>query len=336
MSVLSGSPGAESRDFIADRGDSGCRLDQVVVRHLADLPELSRTEVSRWIREGRVQVNGEQVRRTSRKLRKGQRVAVARPPRASDPPPIVAQPVPLDVIWEDADMMVLHKSAGVVVHPTWGHRYGTILNGLAWRARDESESEMRPRLVHRLDKNTSGLLMVAKSRKALAALGRALQRREVEKQYLAVAYGKPGRSSGWVRLPIARDPEDPKKRTTRDPAGRVSETHWRLIASAPGDAGPSLFCCRPRTGRTHQIRVHLASLGHPIVGDHLYGLADRSRKEKGTISFPRQALHAWKLRLRHPISGEALEFTAAPPPDFIRLLSEWGLDLDAKNLVLPA
>lgn len=314
------------RRFVADRGDDRRRLDLVLVRHLADIEGLSRSQVARWIRGGRVSVDGDEAGRSSRRLLKGQAVSVEVPPLPSDPPPVVPEPVHLDVIWEDEHMMVVDKSAGIVVHPTWGHRHGTILNGLLWRARDWSRPELRPRLAHRLDKDTSGLLMVAKSDAALAGLARALQRREVQKDYLAVVHGRPRRESGRIEAPIGRDPEDPKRWTITQRDGRHSETRWWLLASPPGGGGPSLVRCRPRTGRTHQIRVHLAALGHPLVGDPLYGRErDDDAADRSAVRFSRQALHAWRLRLRHPIDDSPLEFTAPPPEDLRRLLEEQGL-----------
>jgi len=314
------------RRFVADRGDDRRRLDLVLVRRLADIEGLSRSQVARWIRGGRVSVDGDEAGRTSRRLFKGQSVTVMVPPLPSDPPPLVPEAIRLDVIWEDEHMLVVDKAAGIVVHPTWGHRHGTVLNGLLWRARSWSRPELRPRLAHRLDKDTSGLLMVAKSDAALAGLARALQRREIEKEYLAVVHGRPCRESGRIEGAIGRDSEDPKRWTVTARGGRHSETRWWLLASSPSGRGPSLVRCCPRTGRTHQIRVHLAALGHPLVGDPLYG---RERGDdpvdRAAVCFPRQALHAWRLRLRHPIDDSPLEFTAPPPEDFRRLIEEHAL-----------
>jgi 23S rRNA pseudouridine1911/1915/1917 synthase len=322
----------KERHFVADRGDDRRRLDLVLVRRLADIDDLSRSQIARWIRDGRVRVDGDPIRRSAQRLLKGQAITVLVPPLPSDPPPVIPQPVPLDVVWEDAHMLVLNKAAGVVVHPTWGHRYGTVMNGLKWRARRGSQPEMHPRLAHRLDKNTSGLLMVAKTDQALAGLARALQRREVEKEYLAVAHGRPDAGCGRISLPLGRDPEDPKRRRVLMDGGRPSETTWRLVASAPGGRGPSLIRCRPRTGRTHQIRVHLAAIGHPLIGDHLYALVPDGGVDELVIGgFARQALHAWRLRLRHPVSDGVLELEAPPPPDLCELLAACGLDLPLED-----
>ncbi len=302
------------RTILADRGDSGQRLDHVLVRHLADLG-IPRVEVARWIRSGRVAVNGDGAPRPALRVARGDRIAVELPPPPPDAPPLVAQELPLSVVFEDAHVLALDKPAGVVVHPTWGHRENTLLNGLLWRAREWDAEVARPRLVHRLDKDTSGLLLVAKTRAAHAALARAFQRRQVSKAYLAVVHGHAPADHGRIDLPIARDPDDPKRRRAGDPAGRPALTRWQLLTTAPATAF-ALLQCRPETGRTHQLRVHLAAIGLAIVGDPLYGRPD---------PFPRQALHAASLQLAHPVTGAPLHLTAPLPPDLLSLLTQLGI-----------
>jgi 23S rRNA pseudouridine1911/1915/1917 synthase len=299
-----------ARSIVADRGDAGERLDRALVRHLADLG-LPRVEVARWIRGGRVALNGDGAPKPAQRLAKGDRIAVALPPPPPDAPPLLAQELPLVVLFEDAHLLALDKPPGLVVHPTWGHRDGTLLNGLLFRARGWNEEVARPRLVHRLDKDTSGLLLVAKTRAAQAGLARAFQRRQVAKEYLALVHGRPAAAGGRVELPIARDPDDPKRRITTDPTGRPAITHWQLVADAPR-VPLALLRCRPQTGRTHQLRVHLAAVGLPVAGDPLYGPQPPVH--------PRQALHAARLAFDHPVTGERLELSAPLPPDLLALL----------------
>ena len=300
------------RTIRADRGDAGERLDRALVRHLADLA-LPRVEVARWIRGGRVEVNGDAQPKAALKLAKGDVLRVVLPPPPPDAPPLLAQELPLAVVFEDAYLLAVDKPPGVVVHPTWGHREGTLLNGLLWRARDWDAAHQRPRLVHRIDKDTSGLLLVAKTRAAHAGLARAFQRRQVRKEYLAVVHGSPPASAGRIDLAIARDAEDPKRRVSGAVDGRPAVTSWQLMAESRRDSRAfALLRCRPETGRTHQIRVHLAAVGLPIVGDPLYGPAERLH--------PRQALHAARLALTHPVTAQALALEAALPADLEELL----------------
>jgi 23S rRNA pseudouridine1911/1915/1917 synthase len=303
---------APQRTIRADRGDAGERLDRVLVRHLADLA-LPRVEVARWIRGGRVEVNGDGTPKPAMKLVKGDLVRVTLPPPPADAPPLVAQELPLAVVWEDAHLLALDKPPGLVVHPTWGHRDGTLLNGLLWRARDWDAERERPRLVHRLDKDTSGLLLVTKTRAAHAGLARAFQRRQVRKEYLAVVRGSPSADHGRIALAISRDAADPKRRVAGAADGRPALTSWEVVAEGAG-AGErvALLRCRPETGRTHQIRVHLAAIGCPIVGDPLYGPADALH--------PRQALHAARLAFAHPVTGAPVALEVPLPVDLRGLL----------------
>ena len=310
---------APQRTIRADRGDAGERLDRALVRHLADLA-LPRVEVARWIRGGRVEVNGDGAPKPAMKLVKGDLVRVTLPPPPADKPPLVAQELPIAVVWEDAHLLALDKPPGLVVHPTWGHRDGTLLNGLLWRARDWDAERERPRLVHRLDKDTSGLLLVAKTRAAHAELARAFQRRQVRKEYLAVVRGSPSADHGRIELPISRDAADPKRRVAGAADGRPAVTSWEVWAEGTS-AGErfALLRCRPETGRTHQIRVHLAAIGCPIVGDPLYG--------SPPALHARQALHAARLALAHPVTHEPLALEAPLPADFRSLLDRLSVTL---------
>jgi 23S rRNA pseudouridine1911/1915/1917 synthase len=316
---------------VADRGDDRARLDRALVRHLADLA-VSRVEAARWVRGAKVVVNDLVAGRPSQRLFRGDQVRVELPPPPPGAPPLRAQEMALAVLHEDEHLLAVNKPAGLVVHPTWGHRDGTLLNGLLWRAAGDAGA-WRPRLVHRLDRGTSGVLLVTKTAPAHKVLARAWQRREVRKEYLAVVLGRPAARSGRVELAIERDPADPK-RWLAGSAGRPSVTLWELQAEAPaGGTAVALLRCRPETGRTHQIRVHLAAAGLPVAGDPLYGggaaaLATRPLAA-ALAGLGRQALHAATLSFRHPATGEPVRLVAPLPADLRELLAAAGVPVPA-------
>jgi 23S rRNA pseudouridine1911/1915/1917 synthase len=340
----------------ADRGDAGGRLDHAMVRHFAGLPGLSRSRLQGWIAAGRVRVNGAVIRRPAGRLAAGDELEVelpGPPPSRRRTRPLAAQRLPLAILYEDEHLLALDKPAGLVVHPTGRHRDGTLVNALAWHLAEGGEGAaaaaagseplaVRPGLVHRLDRDTSGVLLVAKSRAAHAGLARAIRARALRKDYLAVVYGRPPLVRGRIELRLLRDPLDRRRVAASRTEGRSAATLYELLAeSCPGrrdDGGRagwlSLLRCRLVTGRTHQIRVHLAALGLPIVGDPLYGeprhrgLADPALAAL-CRDFPRQALHAWRLGLRHPVTGQALALRAPLPADLGRLLRAAGLGSQA-------
>jgi 23S rRNA pseudouridine1911/1915/1917 synthase len=339
--------GISCRRFRADLGDARERLDRVLVRRLGDLPRLSRTRVQDWIAAGWIRVNGRAVARPSRRLAIGDAVEVALPPAPARVRP-VAQEMALAVLYEDDELVALDKPAGLVVHPAHGHRQGTLVNGLMWLARGWAEDgpgwlARRPALVHRLDRGTSGVLLAAKTAAARSGLGRALAAGRVRKEYLAVVYGAPPQERGCIARPVGRDPADPRRMTAfggaRDPGtAREAATCYQLLASSAGAReGLALLRCRPLTGRTHQIRVHLRAVRLPLVGDPLYGeprhrgLADpllaAACRELG-----RQALHAHRLLLRHPASGAPLVITAPLPADLAALLAAAGIDAECARV----
>jgi 23S rRNA pseudouridine1911/1915/1917 synthase len=329
----------------ADRGDAGRRLDRALVRHFAGLPGLSRSQLQGWIAAGRVRVNGAVIRRAAGRLGLGDELEVelpGPPPSRRRARPLAAQPMPLAILYEDEHLLALDKPAGLVVHPTGRYRDGTLVNALAWHLGDGAAAAgaVRPGLVHRLDRETSGVLLVAKSRAAHAGLARAIKARALQKDYLAVVYGSPPLPRGRIELRLLRDPLDRRRVAASRTEGRSAATLYELLAETccPGrgdDGGRagwlSLLRCRLVTGRTHQIRVHLAALGLPIVGDPLYGeprhrgIADPALAAV-CRDFPRQALHAWRLALRHPVTGEVLALEAPLPADLGRLLRAAGLD----------
>ncbi|HEY6321146.1 MAG TPA: RluA family pseudouridine synthase [Thermoanaerobaculia bacterium] len=328
----------------ADRGDAGGRLDHAMVRHFAGLPGLSRSRLQGWIAAGRVRVNGALVRRPAGRLAAGDELEVelpGPPPSRRRARPLAAQRLPLAILYEDEHLLAVDKPAGLVVHPTGRHRDGTLVNALAWHLAAEPPA-VRPGLVHRLDRDTSGVLLVAKSRAAHAGLARAIKARALQKDYLAVVYGRAPLVRGRIELKLLRDPLDRRRVAASRTEGRSAATLYELLAeSCPGswdDGGRagwlSLLRCRLVTGRTHQIRVHLAALGLPIVGDPLYGeprhrgIADPALAAL-CRDFPRQALHAWRLGLRHPVTGQALALRAPLPADLGRLLRAAGLGGEA-------
>jgi 23S rRNA pseudouridine1911/1915/1917 synthase len=314
-----------TRTFRADRGDDRERIDRVLQRHLADRPDITRSRIQGWIGEGLVRINGAPAAKPSSRLIVGDVVEVPLPP----PPErraVVAQEMPLTVLYEDEHLLALDKPPGIVVHPAPGHREGTLINALLWRARDWEEGQ-NPGLVNRLDRGTSGVLLVAKTPAIHASLARHLRRRDAEKEYLAVVYGATPSTLGRIELKILRDPEDPKRRTTSKTEGRDSVTLYKRMAEA---SGLTLLRCRLLTGRTHQIRVHLKSQGWPIVGDPVYGEPRwKGIAEPGLAAlcrdFPRQALHALRLSFVHPATGAPREVVAPVPEDMEALLAAAGL-----------
>ncbi len=286
----------------------GQRLDRVLA---ALLPEFSRTWLAQLAAQGAVQLDGQPATRAARRVGAGAELSIElRPTPASRA--FVPQPMPLEVVHEDAHVLVLNKPAGLVVHPAPGHWGGTLLNGLL--AHDAHAFDLpRAGIVHRLDKDTSGLLVVARSRQAQERLAAAIAAHEVRREYLALAHRPWEGGAQEVDAPIGRDPRT-RLRMCVTPAGRSAHTRFEPLAS---DARGCLLRCLLGTGRTHQIRVHLAHLGHPIVADALYGGAPAAGME-------RQALHARRLAFTHPTSGESLHFQAPLPADFAAALTAWG------------
>ncbi|MBI4234568.1 MAG: RluA family pseudouridine synthase [Chloroflexi bacterium] len=305
----------DQRLFTVEGG--GVRLD----RYLAlRCPDLSRSRCQGLIRDGLVTVNGASAKAAQR-LRAGDQVVVVVPPPA--PLPLVAEAAPLHVVYEDQDLLVVDKPGGVPVHPSPGHPAHTLVNFLLAQCRDLSGigGVIRPGIVHRLDKDTSGLLVVAKHDAAHLALARQLQTRQVAKSYLALAWGRPHPPEGTVEAPIGRDPRN-RKRMAVVPGGRAARTRYQVLRSF---SEASVLEAAPETGRTHQIRVHLASIGHPLVGDPLY-----SRRKTPLVA--RQFLHAHRLGFRLPSTGEYREFTSELPDDLRRVLEalEQGMTLEGR------
>jgi 23S rRNA pseudouridine1911/1915/1917 synthase len=287
------------------------RLDRWLV---SQRPEQSRARIQKFIDAGCVRVNGV-TGRAKTPLRQGDTVELWMPP--PEPLPyLVPQAMPLDVLYEDSHLIVLNKPAGLTVHPAPGNKDGTLVNGLLHHCPDLPGigGELRPGIVHRLDKDTSGCLVVAKSQEALVKLQIQIQMRIASREYLALVHGQPAGESGTIVGAIGRHPVDRKKyAVVNDATGRHACTHWQLLERL-GDY--ALLRFKLDTGRTHQIRVHGAHTGHPIMGDPLY-----SRCRRLPMELPGQMLHAVRLGLNHPISGERLQFEAQPPEAFEKLLA---------------
>lgn len=326
----------DRRTVKADRGDAGRRLDLVLQRHLEDVAAASRTRIQTWIEDGHVAVNGIAVRRASARAAQGDLISVALPEVA--PRPLMApEAVPLDVVFEDDYLLAVNKPAGIVVHPTYRHTHGTLMNALVWHARQWPDDH-RPSLVGRLDKLTSGILIVAKTRAVHAALQRVMTSSRSEKDYLAIVYGRVTVAGGRIDLRLARDRRDRRRVVASPTTGAPSVTTFERLGrvTAPR-AGLSLLRCRLLTGRMHQIRVHLAARGWPLVGDPTYGEPRWADITDPTLAaavklFPRQALHAWRVALIHPITRTLLTFEATVPEDFSRLLRAIGLAAPRSHL----
>lgn len=337
------SPAAVHRKaFRIDPGEAseaGERLDLVITRYLVkqfgQVAGLSRARVQEWIGAGRVRVNGAAVTKPSLRLVVGSEVEVVLPPWNRPAP--VAQEIPLSILYEDDWLLALDKPPGMVAHPTKGHADGTLLNALLWHLGKPSGGVG---LLNRLDRGTSGVMLVAKAPDVHARFARIGQRKgkarpttKVEKEYLAVVYGTPPHAKGRIDRRILRDPEDPRRRTTSRTEGRESSTLWECLAESSGEkAGIALLACQLLTGRTHQIRVHLEFEGMHLIGDPLYGAPRwKGLRDPALASacrdFPRQALHAWKLRFPHPMTGESVEVVAPVPGDVAGLLAAGGMAL---------
>jgi 23S rRNA pseudouridine1911/1915/1917 synthase len=298
-------------------------------RHLIGVRNATRTRVQMWIENGQVTVNGRPIRRVAARAALGDVVTVVLPdvvPRRS----MAAEDVTLDVLYEDDHLLALDKPAGVVVHPTYKHPAGTLMNALLWRARDWPAAQ-RPSLVGRLDRLTSGIVIVAKTAAVHAALQRADASGHSEKDYLAVVYGRVNVARGRIDLRLAHQPGDRRRIVASATIGAPSLTRFERLASvAAPRAGLSLLRCRLATGRTHQIRVHLAARGWPLVGDPAYGEPRWSKVVEPALAdtllaFRRQALHAWRVALSHPITRDRLLVEAPVPRDFEGLLTASGL-----------
>ncbi|MDB5507625.1 MAG: RluA family pseudouridine synthase [Hyphomicrobiales bacterium] len=314
--------------------ETGQRLDRALAQRAeAEGLALSRTRIRALIEDGLVSIDGRQASDPGAKLREGQSVSLD-VPAASDPEPL-GEAIPLSIVFEDEHLLVIDKPAGLVVHPASGHETGTLVNALIAHCGDSLSGiggVRRPGIVHRLDKDTSGLLVVAKTDAAHQGLsmlfadhGRTLS---LTREYLAFVWGRPDRAGGTIDAPIGRHQHQREKMAVvRHDQGREAITHWRIQEGfVSGTAPVSLIACRLETGRTHQIRVHMAHIGHPLLGDPVYGTGFKTKANHLTEaaraaleSLHRQALHAGKLGFTHPVTGEELMFESNLPADLASL-----------------
>jgi 23S rRNA pseudouridine1911/1915/1917 synthase len=329
---------AARKDLAVPADAAGQRLDQWLAGQLG--PALSRTRVQSLIRDGAVHVDGVAVLEARTKLRGNESIVIAEPePEEAEPRP---QAIPLTVLYEDSDLIVIDKPAGLVVHPGAGNPSGTLVNALLHHCGASLSGiggVRRPGIVHRLDKDTSGVMVAAKTDQAHRALSEQFadhgRTGDLERSYLALVWGAPGRSAGTIDADLGRASADRTKRAVvragRDGARRAV-THYRVLEryGEGTRAAASLVECTLETGRTHQIRVHMAHIGHPLIGDRAYGAAFFTKANtlpgslaKTVRAFPRQALHAATLAFRHPRNGEIMRFKAQLPDDMARLVDDF-------------
>ena len=301
----------ESRSWIVGEGDAGDRLDL----SLSAIADISRSQARRWIDEGLVRVNGDACR-PSHRVQTGDLLEATAPEPM--PSPLEPEPIPLSILYEDDDLIVVDKPAGLVVHPAPGHAGGTLVNALLYHCGPLAGigGVLRPGIVHRLDKGTSGVLVVAKHDAAHRHLAGQFHDHTIEREYRALVRGLPGAEAGRIDRPVGRHRRDRKRMSVHAAVAREARSAWRVLRRFPASER-SWLEIRPETGRTHQIRVHLASIGLPIVGDPVYG-----RGRSGDAALGRPALHAARLGFAHPRTGERLGYEAPLPEDLGGLLAD--------------
>lgn len=325
-----------SFSFLVDPIHAGSRLDRVVN---AEVEHCSRSFAAILIRNGRIFVDGT-IKKAGYAVKAGERITGTIDPPTT--PAFTPQAIELDVLYEDDELLVVNKAPGMVVHPAPGHSQGTLVNALLNHCPDLSgiSGSLRPGIVHRLDKDTSGVLIVAKTSLAMHHLSDQFKSRRVRKHYLALVYGLPPEDAGSIDLPIGRHPQDRKKMsvTTRSP--RSALTHWQVLERY---AGACLLKLDIRTGRTHQIRVHCMAMGHPVIGDPVYGRRGDLKRlaqvspdmAQGVKSHRRQLLHAWKLQITHPVDGQTLMFQAPLADDMTDLIDRFRAHLPHPSIQFP-
>jgi 23S rRNA pseudouridine1911/1915/1917 synthase len=324
------SVGGSVRRVRAQDEHAGRRLDWFLA---ASVPDLSRSRLQALLAGGAVSRGDQMIRDGNTRVKPGQIYEIAVP----EPVPAIprAQAIPLVVVHEDSDLIVIDKPAGLVVHPAVGNPDGTLVNALIAHCGASLAGVggvARPGIVHRLDKNTSGLLVAAKNDRAMASLARQFAARTIERAYHAATWGAPRAGEGVIEGDIGRNPFDRKRMAIVRNQGKPARTRYRMLERYGNEARPfaSLIECRLETGRTHQIRVHLAHFGHPLIGDSVYGRARRpprakteaeTRAQLAAAEFPRQALHAWLLGFQHPSTHNHMRFEAPWPKDFTNLIN---------------
>jgi len=334
-------PSTTQRTVTVADDETGERLDRVLARHVA---ELSRSRLKVLIENGAVALGAHTIRDPARRVNSGDTLSVNVPP--PEPAKPAAEPIPLRVVYEDNDIIVIDKPRNLVVHPAAGHATGTLVNALIAHCGDSLSGiggERRPGIVHRLDKDTTGLMVVAKNDRAHRALAAQFadhgkSGEPFERSYLAFVWGAPDRPQGTIDKPIDRNPNARDRMAVRE-GGREAITYWQVLERYQGQAEAgrgkkaplpvaAMVACRLETGRTHQIRVHLAAIGHPLLGDETYGSGFRTKAgllpektKEALAALGRQALHSHILSVKHPATGEFLTFRSELPPDLSRLRS---------------
>lgn len=301
----------ESKKFYADCEEAGKRLDVFLVKNLEDI---SRSKIQKLLQDERVTVN-KRIEKASYKIKENDIVEITIPKAV--PIKVIPQDIPIDVVYEDKDIIVVNKPKGMVVHPAKGNYTGTLVNALLFHCDDLSgiNGFLRPGIVHRLDKDTSGLIVAAKNDTSHLHLASQIKNRNVKKEYYALVHGVFKKESGTICAPIGRHKIDRKKMAVDMSKGRKAVTHYKLLESF--EEGYSLLSIKLETGRTHQIRVHMSYLGYPIAGDTLY-----APKKKNRFGIREQLLHSKKLGLIHPTSKKYIEFTAPLPSYFEEILNK--------------
>ena len=296
--------------YLVSVADEGKRLDQF----LKERTGLTRSEVQKWIKAGNVSLLPKKMIHSNYHVSEGDRISFFWEEKKKQE--LIGQNIPLDILYEDNDMIVINKRRGVVVHPGAGNTEGTLVNALLFHCGEQLRSvgdPERPGIVHRLDKDTSGVMVAAKSERAYGILQKEIASHKAQRCYIALVHGQMEGNTGVIRLPLGRSTKDRMKWDVLHETGRPAVTHFHVIEYLPHY---SWIECKLETGRTHQIRVHMASLGHPLLGDTVYG------SSKNPYHLQGQALHAMILGFRHPVTGEYLEFTAPLPEYFEKLLDK--------------
>jgi len=324
------SPQGILRHAAVGAAHAGMRLDRFLAEALAGM---SRSRLAQLIAAGAVARGGETIKDPDHRVKPGEDYTVFIPPAAPAAP--AGEDIPLTVVYEDSDLIVVDKPAGLVVHPAAGNPDGTLVNALIAHCGDSLMGvggEARPGIVHRIDKDTSGLLVAAKNERAMTSLAKQFAHHTIERAYWAVVWGAPREKTGLIDLAIGRNPFDRKKMGVLRSGGKAARTHYKVIEVYGDPARPfaSLVECRLETGRTHQIRVHMTQLGHPLIGDPVYGRArtpprpkseEEARAYAAAAGFSRQALHAWLLGFQHPSLHKTLRFTSELPTDLSNLVA---------------
>jgi 23S rRNA pseudouridine1911/1915/1917 synthase len=311
------------QNIVVQSSDAGDRVDTF----LAKKTGITRSQIQKFIISGAVSVNGSTVTRNYR-LKMNDAIAFCVAEKEEER--LVPEPIPVEILYRDEHVIVVNKPAGLVVYPAAGHSHGTLMNALAYHCENLAAigGPLRPGVVHRLDKDTSGVMVIALSDRAYYALTSQFRERTINRRYKALIYGNLKEDEGEISLRIGRSSSDRKKMSTRGKSGKEARTKWKVLKRL---GGSTLIEVKLGTGRTHQIRVHFASVGHPVLGDRTYGKkvevemeVEKEKRKKKKIFFPRQMLHAESLGFIHPATGEYLEFTSPLPEDMAQKIEELG------------